>query len=105
MKKLLAIIILTQFASQAFAGRTDCPIAKVTNIQIEGVKVMYVQEGAPWRTLGYLNNNDGTKERYSALLSAQVSGRKVIVGYPIANYNCSVTNYGTSAYILRTHPN
>ncbi|NLQ24604.1 hypothetical protein HGO26_17175 [Shewanella sp. S-1] len=72
------------------------------NIQLEFEKIMYFQEGAPWRTLRYVNKNDGTKERYAALLTAQMAGEKVVVGYKENGYDCNVTNYGVSAFIVRT---
>lgn len=101
MKKIISIILLLAISSNAFAGRTDCSLAKISKIQLEGQKVLYLQENAPWRTLGYLNNTDGTKERLSILLAAQMSEKSVVVGYPIDNYNCSEHNWGTSAYLVR----
>ncbi|KPZ73133.1 hypothetical protein AN944_00281 [Shewanella sp. P1-14-1] len=95
----LTILFFLAFEAQA---RVDCPIAKVINIQIEGSKIMYLQEGASWRTLGYITEA-GTNERYSALLAAQMASKRVIVGYKDNNYDCSKTNYGTSAYIIRTY--
>ncbi len=103
MKKIFVLITFIIFSINTHAARTDCPAAKIRNIQIEGQKVMYLQEGASWRTLGYLNRDDGTRERYSALLAAQASGTAVMVAYPIDNYDCSATNYGTAAYIVRTY--
>ena len=103
MKKLLAFTACFLFSTHSFAARTDCPSAQVLYIQIEGQKILYMQKGAPWRTLGYLNNEDGTRERYSALLAAQAAGRSVMVGYPVDGYDCSAQNYSTSAYIVRTY--
>ena len=103
MNKLFFIALFLIISIPAYAGRTDCPIAKVLNIQIEGKKIMYIQEGALWRVLGRLGLEDGTKERYSALLTAQATGRKVMVGYPVSGFDCRITNYVTSAYIVRTY--
>jgi hypothetical protein len=88
-------------SGSAFA-RTNCPIAKVVNIQIEGNVILYVQEGSSWRRLGTLNEA-GTTERYSALLAAQMAGLKVMVGYSSNAYDCGITNYSESAYIVRTY--
>ncbi|MBU1390182.1 MAG: hypothetical protein KJ856_07760 [Gammaproteobacteria bacterium] len=104
MKRILFLFqmcILVGVSSEASA-RTDCQVAKILNIQLEGEKIMYFQEGAPWRTLGYVNKNDGTKERYAALLAAQMAGKKVVVGYKENGYDCNVTNYGVPAFIVRT---
>ncbi len=95
---LLAMLVAV---SQPCLGRTDCPVAKVLHIQLEGSKIMVYQEGGPWRTLGYLNET-GTKERYSAVLAAQYAGKGIMIGYARSDYNCSATNYGESAYIVRT---
>jgi|GEM_PF-1683360 len=103
MIKPLFCLLIGIISLSSFAARTDCPAARVLLIQIEGQKVLYAQEGASWRALGYLNKNDGTKERYSALLASQVTGNKVMVGYPVDNYDCSVVDYGTSAHIVRTY--
>ncbi|MDT3334954.1 hypothetical protein Q4Q49_06540 [Shewanella sp. SP1S1-7] len=73
------------------------------NIQLEGLKIMYLQEGATWRTLGAINNNDGTKERYAALLSAQMSGKPVMVEYLQDGYDCGKVDYGTPAFLVRTY--
>ena len=85
-------------------ARTDCPAEKVAFIQIEGNKVLYMQNGYKWRQLGDLSVS-GTKERYSALLAAQMSGRKVMVAYENNLYDCSLTNYSEPAYIVRTYNN
>ncbi|NMM39921.1 hypothetical protein [Pseudoalteromonas arctica] len=102
MKNIPLFLLLALVSTSALAVRTDCPSAKIVHIQMEGTKIMYLQEGAPWRTLGYINSNDGTKERYSALLTAQATGSKVIVGYSGDDYDCGKTNYSTAAYMVRT---
>lgn len=101
MKRIVYFILLIMSAS--IYARTDCPEAKVLHIQLEGKKIMYYQEGGPWRTLGYLGNKDGTEERYSALLAAQLSSKRVKIGYRNDDYDCSKTNYGTVAFMLRTY--
>ncbi len=103
MKKYLLALPLILLSMNSWAARTDCPKAKILNIQIEGQKVVYLQEGGAWRTLGWFNNEDGTRERYSAMLAAQASGKSVHVGYPDDDYECGSSNYGTSAYLLRTY--
>jgi len=105
MKKLFSAVLLLLIAVPAYAGRTDCPASKILNIQIEGKKILYVQEGASWRSLGYVGRGDGTEERYSALLAAQATGFKVMVGYPVDDFDCSKTNYVTNASIVRTYNN
>lgn len=100
LKCVLLGVFSVALSSSAFA-RTDCPAAKVQHIQIEGNVILYVQEGSGWRRLGTLNE-EGTKERYSALLASQAAGKKVIVGYPSDTYNCAAVNYVDSASMLRT---
>jgi hypothetical protein len=100
MKKLV-LFIAALIISQPGLARTDCPAAIVNNIQVEGSIVLYHQSSV-WRRLGVLTDI-GTKERFSALLSAHMSGKKVMVAYPRDDYDCSVTNYGESAYIVRTY--
>lgn len=93
--------LLALLSMDLLAGRTNCPSALVVQIQIEGQKVLYRQENAPWRTLGVLSSEDGTRERYSALLAAQAAGKTVMVAYRDDNYDCNKVNYGTSAYLVR----
>ncbi|AIW18812.1 hypothetical protein B6A42_08595 [Vibrio coralliilyticus] len=100
MKKVTLAILATLFSQPSFA-RTDCPVDNIAHIQIEGSVVLYNQSSV-WRRLGVLTDI-GTKERYSALLSAQMSGKKVMVAYPQNDYDCNKTNYGESAYIVRTY--
>lgn len=82
-------------------ARVDCSEALITHIQIESSKVIYRQQGAPWRSLGDLSTL-GTSERYSALLGAQHAARMVKVGYP-DGYDCSKENFATAAVMVRTY--
>lgn len=86
----------------AQSQRTNCPEAKIQNVQIESSDVLYRQVGAPWRRLGPLNS-EGTKARLTALLSAQASNKDVMVAYPVASYNCNQENFSQEAYIVRTY--
>lgn len=102
MKLFKLIPLLLLFLTEVTYARTTCPNAKVVNIQIEGNVVLYTQEGSSWRRLGILSE-PGTKERYAALLASQMSGRRVTVAYASDTYDCSVSNYAESAYIVRTY--
>lgn len=102
MKKVLIAIAFLIMSDLALA-RKDCTAAKIIHVQTEGEIVQYLQEGAPWRTLGNVTNDDGTRERFSALLAAQMSGRKVMVGYVNSTYDCSKTNWIDLAIIVRTY--
>jgi len=87
----------TTFAS------VDCPAAKVNYLQIEG-SVIYVNlEGQNWHLLGQIDTV-GTKERYSALLAAQMSGKKVVLRYP-DGYDCSAYELTVPAMMVRTYNN
>lgn len=83
------------------AARVDCSEALITHIQIEGSKVVYKQQGAPWRSVGDLSTV-GVRERYSALLGAQHAARMVKVGYP-DGYDCTKENFVTAAVMVRTY--
>lgn len=98
MKSLLSFVLTVIFCMPC-AARTDCPAATIQHIQIEGASVLYSQSGV-WRALGQLDTA-GTRERYAALLAAQLSGKRVSVGYASATYDCSTTNYSSVAYIVR----
>jgi hypothetical protein len=91
------LLSITSVAS----ARTDCPAARVVNIQIEYNYVHYQQEGAPWRHLGVLTN-PGVRERLAALLAAQMAGKAVLVAYEGSQYNCALGDYSTPAIIVRT---
>ena len=102
MKLIKLLTVGCVLCSSHVYARTDCPVETVAHIQIEGEVVLYKQKGAPWRKLGSLNDA-GVKGRYSALLAAQMSGKKVLVGYWSDSYNCSEDNYSTSAALVRTY--
>ncbi|NRD73826.1 hypothetical protein HQQ94_11370 [Shewanella sp. VB17] len=99
--KLVSLLSLL-VASSSYA-RTSCPKDKIVHLQIESNHVLYSQDvnGKLWRRLGSLSE-PGTRERYSALLAAQMSGKEVVVAYSDNAYDCSLTNYKVSAYLVRT---
>lgn len=100
--KIRVLFILGLFVFSAMSmARTDCPVTKVEHIQIEGSVVLYRQNGY-WRRLGRLEE-PGTKERYSAMLSAHMAGKPVMVAYLQDEFNCNESNYITSAHIVRTY--
>lgn len=103
VKKIVMPLWLVAMAVVALpvSARMDCPLAPITHIQIEGNRVIYLQQGGPWRGLGTLTDA-GVKERYSAMLAAQMAGRKVLVGYS-DGFDCKKTNYDAKAVMVRTH--
>ncbi|EHP3973094.1 hypothetical protein KO763_002916 [Vibrio parahaemolyticus] len=100
MKKLMFISVIVMFSQNVFS-KTICPADLVENVQIERDVVLYKQSDV-WRRLGVLTDI-GTKERFSALLAAHMAGKKVGVGYPKSDYDCSKTNYVDSSNIVRTY--
>lgn len=102
MKFKYAILFFCLVLPVSVLARTDCPAAKVTMIQIEDNVILYLQEGANWRRLGVVGEL-GTSERYSALLAAHMSGRKVVVAYASATYDCALYDLGTSANMVRLY--
>ncbi|BDU40909.1 hypothetical protein [Vibrio nigripulchritudo] len=101
MKKYLALLIVL-FSSSSYA-RTDCPVAKVEHIQVEGTVVLYKQVGFPWRRLGVLNVNNGTEQRLSTILAAQYSGKNVMVAHSKSGFDCNSANFVDTAFIVRTY--
>ncbi|GAB58208.1 hypothetical protein [Rheinheimera nanhaiensis] len=101
-KSSYLMLAVGTFVSFSALARKDCPPAVVQNIQIESNHVLYLQKGYPWRRLGVLDE-PGTRERLSALLAAQMAGKRVSMAYKDAAYDCSSTNYSVSAYLLRTY--
>ena len=98
---IVVVLFIAAISQQAFA-RTDCPVANVVNIQIEGQWVLYKQEGATWRNLGDLAAL-GTRERLAAMLAAQMVSKPVMVAYESNTYDCNAVNYSTPAVIVRTY--
>ncbi len=98
--KLFFAVCVAVFSNVALA-RTECPTAKIVHIQIEAHYIIYLQEGGAWRLLGMLADA-GVKERYSALLSAQAAGRRIMVAYASNSFNCYADNYTESALLVRT---
>ena len=74
------------------------------NIQVESNHVLYKQVGYQWRKLGIFDE-PGTRERLSALLAAQMAGKRVMVSYKDEAYDCTRSNYSVSAFLLRTYTN
>jgi len=103
MRTKISLVLCVVFSLSAVAAdRTNCPVAVINNLQIESNFVLYLQQGAPWRRLGGLDE-DGTAERYSAMLAAHMAGKRVMVSYKRDDYDCSETNYTESAYLVRTY--
>jgi hypothetical protein len=95
----LAIIPLVLYSFNAFS--VDCPKAKIEHIQPEVGHIVYKQIGYEWRKLGQADS-DAVKAMYSALLSAQMAGKSVMVRYP-EGYNCNVYELSTPASVVRTY--
>ena len=90
--------ILSVVAGHAYST-IDCPVAKVDSIQIEGANIYAYPEGQHWHLVGHLETI-GTKERYSAILAAQIAGKKIILRYP-DGYDCSLYELSTPAVMVR----
>jgi len=101
LKRGLAVVALICLPLPSLA-RTDCPPARVVHVQAEADWVLYSQEGAPWRSLGRVSD-PGVKERLATLLAAQMANKRVMVGYASDTYDCSKTDYGSLALLVRTY--
>lgn len=101
MKNISLFLLLALVSTSAVAVRTNCPSAKVDIFKLKEPKSCIFKKGHPGGLLAILIVM-GTKERYSALLTAQATGNKVIVGYSDGDYNCEKTNYVKVAYMVRT---
>lgn len=99
MKKLILAIFILVLSKPAFS--IDCPSAKVEHLQIEGSVIYVYPEGQNWHLVGNIEAV-GTRERYSALLAAQMSGKKVVLRYP-DGYDCSQYNLSEPAVMVRTY--
>lgn len=102
LSKNILLLLAAVLLSPPVLARTDCPVAPIVNIQIEGNVVLYLQKDAPWIRLETLEEI-GTRERLTALLAAQMSVRKVMVAYSNDSYDCTTVNYSESAFIVRTY--
>ena len=100
MKKYcLALLVITVFlASSAMA--IDCPSATVANIQVEGNVIFVFPTGQNWHLVGSLSDM-GTKEKYAALLAAQMAGKQVTIRFP-DGYNCSAYDLSIPSLMVRT---
>ena len=78
----------------------DCPKIIIEHIQIEGEVIYVFYKGQNWHLLGNVNTA-GTRERYSALLAAQMSGKNVQLRYP-DGYNCVGYDLSIPAVMVRT---
>ena len=101
---ILSGIVAGLLTSFPVLARKDCPPALVENIQVESNHVLYKQVGYQWRKLGIFDE-PGTRERLSALLAAQMAGKRVMVSYKDEAYDCTKSNYSVSAFLLRTYTN
>jgi hypothetical protein len=98
MKKVCFILFFVW--SNLSIASVDCPKTKVENIQIEGEVILVNYKDQSWHLLGNINTV-GTKERYSALLAAQMSGKSVQLRYP-DGYNCVGYDLSIPAIMVRT---
>lgn len=100
---LPSIIFLVSISCSSFAG-IDCGPYKIDYIQIENNTVFFDPSGngSNWQSLGSLSGN-GTKERYAALLAAQMSGNKVTTRFVNSDHNCTTYNLQDVASMVRIH--
>ncbi|RZM72708.1 hypothetical protein [Pseudoalteromonas rubra] len=99
MKKyLLALCLFLPFVANS---TTNCPEAKVQHLQIERDSILVFQEGQNWHLIGP-PSDPGVQAMYSALLSAQMAGKKVIIRFP-AGYDCKAYNLSVPALMVRTN--
>lgn len=78
----------------------DCGPARVIHIQIENNGVLVFLEGQSWHLVG-LYSQPGTKEKYAALLAAQMADKQVVVRYP-DGLDCAAQDFGTPSQMVRT---
>ncbi len=93
----LALTLLSNFS----VADVDCPAAKISNIQVQKTVIYVYPEGQQWHMVGNIDG-PGVKEMYSALLAAQISGKKVILRYP-DGYDCSAYDLTIPANMVRTY--
>jgi hypothetical protein len=100
---LLSMIFIVSISASSFAG-IDCGPYKINYIQIENNTVFFYPagNGQNWQSLGSLSGN-GTKERYAALLAAQMSGNKVTTRFTNNDHNCKAYNLQDIASMVRIH--
>ena len=96
--RLIWSILALMLASPVFA--LDCPDAKIIHVQLENNAVLVLQEGQNWHLVGYYAEA-GTREKYAAILAAQMTGKRVIIRYP-EGFNCAAYELSTSSLMVRT---
>ena len=101
MKKVIALSSIV-FSINAYS-HTDCPIAKITHIQVQQNVILINVEGQNWHRLGSVGG-PGVSEMYSAVLSAHASDKRVLARYP-DGYDCSAYNTNINAIAVRIYPN
>ena len=79
----------------------DCPPAKVLNLQPQRSSILVKLQGQDWHRVGR-PDHPGVKAMYSALLAAQMAGKKVTIRYP-DGYDCKAYELSTDAHMVRTH--
>jgi len=102
MKSLVMFFVLMMAFAGIVNAQTDCPVSQISHIKVRGEAINYMQKGFKWRRLGKLTEV-GTKERYSAMLAAQMSGKKVQVSYKSNSYDCNIENTTDSAIEVTTY--
>lgn len=70
---LVLFSFLFVISNQVFSS-VNCPAAKVEYIQIEGSKILLHPENQQWHLLGNPETL-GAREKYSAVLAAQMAGK------------------------------
>ena len=83
------------------ASAVDCPASKVVNIQVHPHSILFKLQNQNWHRLG-IPGEQGVAEMYSALLAAQMSGKRVVVRYP-GEYDCAAYETETDPQMIRIY--
>lgn len=88
------------FSSNLFAD-IECPVTTVRHVQVQNAVILVFPEGQQWHKVGNVGA-PGVDQMYSALLAAQMAGKKVALRYP-DGYDCSLYDLAISATMVRTY--
>lgn len=102
MKGRLKTIICSAAAvifSVNTSATVNCGPSRIISLQVQTNSILVLAEGQDWHKVGAIGG-PGVAEMLSALLAAQMAGKRVVIRYP-AGYDCSAYELSTPAMMVR----
>ena len=94
--KFLVSIILVLSAVSASAI-TSCPESPILGVKVSDSNVV-TKQGSHWHLVSTFTDDSAIREKLSLLLTAQASGKDVVLDFDKDNYDCTNQTYSSRVY-------